>query len=69
MGSAAFFEMYAVDIAIKAGYDGQAASEFWSRMESGSNDVEKLFSTHPFSEERMDCIDEHLERNYLVNNI
>jgi predicted Zn-dependent protease len=62
-----FCDMYGVDLAIKAGYDGQAAIEFWSRMESGSNEVEKLFSTHPFSEERMDCIGEHLERNYWIH--
>ncbi|MDG0973354.1 MAG: M48 family metalloprotease [Crocinitomicaceae bacterium] len=60
----AYCDMYGVDLAIKAGYDGKAASQFWSRMESSSNDVDKLFSTHPFSEERMDCIDEHLNRNY-----
>lgn len=59
--------MYGVDLAIKAGYEGQASSKFWSRMKSGSNQVEKMFSTHPFSEERMDCIEEHLERNYELN--
>ncbi len=62
----AYCDMYGVDLAIKAGYDGKAASEFWSRMKSSSNQVEKIFSTHPFSEERMSCIEEHLERNYKV---
>lgn len=64
----AYCDMYGVDLAIKAGYDGKAASQFWSRMESSSSDVDKLFSTHPFSEERMDCIDEHLKRNYLITS-
>jgi beta-barrel assembly-enhancing protease len=63
----AYCDMYGVDLAMKAGYDGSAASKFWSRMESGLNDVEKFFSTHPFSEERMHCIDSHLERNYFLD--
>jgi len=62
----AYCDMYGVDLAIKAGFDGQAASQFWSRMESGSNQVGKIFRTHPFSEERMDCIDEHIEGNYVI---
>ena|SRR5690554_312323 len=64
----AYCDMYGVDLAIKAGYNGQAASEFWSRMKSSSNQVEKIFSTHPFSEERMSCIEEHIEFNYYIYN-
>ena len=61
-----YCDLYGADLAIKAGYDGKAAARFWSRMKSQNNAVDKMLSTHPFSDERMDCIDEHLKRNYWV---
>lgn len=61
-----YCDMYGVDLAIAAGYNGNAAVDLWERMESGNNEVEKIFGTHPFSEERMDCIENHIERNYDV---
>lgn len=60
----AYCDMYGADLAIKAGYDGKAAARFWSRMESQNNAVDKMLSTHPFSDERIDCIEDHLKRNY-----
>lgn len=63
----AYCDMYGVDLMILAGYDGRQAAHLWERMESGSeSDTEKLFSTHPFSSERINCINDHIERNYDV---
>ena len=59
-----YCDMYGVDLAIKAGYDGKAAVDFWKRMKSQGKGLDKIFSTHPFSNERMNCVHEHLERNY-----
>lgn len=59
-----YCDMYGVDLAIQAGYDGKAATAFWKRMKSNGNGMTKIFSTHPFSNERMNCVHEHLERNY-----
>jgi beta-barrel assembly-enhancing protease len=62
-----YCDLYGADLAIKAGYDGRAARAFWSRMEKQNNAVDKMLSTHPFSDERMQCIEEHLERNYWLD--
>ena len=59
-----YCDMYGVDLAIKAGYDGKAAVDFWKRMKSQGKGLDKIFSTHPFSNERMNCVHEHIERNY-----
>lgn len=59
-----YCDMYGVDLAIEAGYDGQAAAAFWKRMKNQGKGLDKIFSTHPFSNERMNCLHEHLERNY-----
>ncbi|MCC5923900.1 MAG: M48 family metalloprotease [Crocinitomicaceae bacterium] len=61
-----YCDLYGADLTIKAGYDGKAAARFWSRMESQNNAVDKMLSTHPFSDERLECIEEHLGRNYWV---
>lgn len=61
-----YCDLYGADLAIKAGYDGKASARFWSRMEQQNNAVEKMLSTHPFSDERLECIEEHLDRNYWV---
>jgi hypothetical protein len=59
-----YCDMYGVDLAIAAGYDGKVAVDFWKRMKSNGNGLNKIFSTHPFSNERMNCVHEHIERNY-----
>lgn len=59
-----YCDMYGVDLAIDAGYDGHAAEAFWKRMKNQGKGLDKIFSTHPFSNERMNCLHEHLERNY-----
>jgi len=59
-----YCDMYGVDLAIAAGYNGKVAVDFWKRMKANGNGLEKIFSTHPFSNERMNCIHDHLERNY-----
>ena len=62
-----YCDLYGSDLAIKAGYDGMAAARFWSRMDQQNNAVDKMLSTHPFSDERLECIEEHLERNYFFS--
>lgn len=62
-----YCDLYGVDLAIAAGYDGRAAITFWQRMDSRpAAEADKLFNTHPFSDERIVCLKEHIERNYNV---
>lgn len=65
--SESYCDMYGIDLAVKAGYDGCAAIGFWERMsaEEGEKDgLTKILRSHPFSDERATCIHNHVENNY-----
>ena len=60
-------DLYGIDLCEKAAYDGCKAEKLWQRMkdmEGERQSFEKLFSTHPFSKDRANCIHRHLENNY-----
>jgi predicted Zn-dependent protease len=60
-------DLYGIDLCEKAGYDGCHAEKLWQRMNKREGDrmeFEKLFSTHPFSKERANCINKHMKNNY-----
>jgi hypothetical protein len=63
----AYCDMYGLDLAVKAGYNGCAGIDLWKRM--SENDEEKtlagqLLRSHPYGIERANCTHKHIERNY-----
>jgi pSer/pThr/pTyr-binding forkhead associated (FHA) protein len=63
----AFCDMYGLDLAVNAGYNGCAAIDLWDRMsqqEQKEGDIMKIFRSHPFSAERSRCIHHHIDHNY-----
>jgi pSer/pThr/pTyr-binding forkhead associated (FHA) protein len=60
-------DLFGIDLAERAGYDGCHAEKLWQRMkqkEGNRMEFEKLFSTHPFSKDRANCINKHMKNNY-----
>lgn len=63
----AYCDLYGLDLAFKAGYDGCAATNLWDRMskkETEGGQLDKLFRSHPYSKQRSSCIHHHVETNY-----
>lgn len=64
-----YSDLYGLDLAVKAGYDGCAGIGFWERMhaneeESDGSFIERFFRSHPYSQERASCNRAHIDRNY-----
>lgn len=64
-----YSDLYGLDLAVKAGYNGCAGIDFWQRMQLNEEPNEKsLFDkftrSHPYSEERVNCNKEHIDTNY-----
>ncbi len=64
-----YSDLYGLDLAVKAGYDGCAGIGFWDRMqaneeESSGTFLEKFFRSHPYSQERASCNRKHIDTNY-----
>lgn len=64
-----YSDLYGLDLAVKAGYNGCAGIDFWQRMqekeEPGSKSLFDKFSrSHPFSAERVNCNKKHIDLNY-----
>jgi pSer/pThr/pTyr-binding forkhead associated (FHA) protein len=64
-----YSDLYGMDLAVKAGFDGCAGIAFWERMDQQSEGNrrglwEKFSSTHPFSSERVACNRSHIDKNY-----
>ncbi len=62
-----YCDMYGLDLAVRAGYNGCAAINLWNRMsekEESSDEFSKLFRSHPYSKERSRCIHHHIDHNY-----
>jgi hypothetical protein len=63
----AYCDLYGLDLAFNAGYNGCAATSLWDRMskkEKKGNEIDKLFRSHPYSSQRSSCIHHHVETNY-----
>ena len=59
-----------IDLMKKAGYSVCAAIQVWKRMaetEQNNSDYDKFFSTHPYSQIRRKCCQNHIDSNYNVN--
>jgi beta-barrel assembly-enhancing protease len=62
-----YCDLYGLDLAVKAGYDGCQIPLFWQRMKnqkSENEDFTKIFNTHPFSKDRITCLHQHIQNNY-----
>jgi hypothetical protein len=64
-----YCDLYGLDLAVSAGYDGCAGIEFWTRMsknedESTKNIFNKFSRSHPYSNERVSCNRTHIDNNY-----
>lgn len=62
-------DMTGIDLVIAAGYNGCVNIQLWKRMQKESNEgeynaFENLFRSHPYSEKRANCSQEHILRNY-----
>lgn len=62
-------DMTGIDLAIAAGYNGCVNIELWKRMQKESNEgdfdaLENLMRSHPYSEKRAKCTQEHIMNNY-----
>ncbi len=64
----AMSDFHGVDVTIACGYDGCQTINLWARMseneEEEQNELNKLARTHPFSNERKECVRNHIQRNY-----
>ncbi len=55
-------DLYGIDLAIKAGYNGCEVVNVWERMEdSHFNSTEAMIRSHPFSEQRANCCQNHID--------
>lgn len=62
-------DLTGIDLAIAAGYNGCVNITLWNRMkkESGEGDYnafDNLFRSHPYSEKRSNCSQNHISQNY-----
>jgi pSer/pThr/pTyr-binding forkhead associated (FHA) protein len=62
-------DLTGIDLAIAAGYNGCVNIILWNRMkkESGEGDYnafDNLFRSHPYSEKRSNCSQNHISQNY-----
>lgn len=63
----AYCDLYGLDLAVDAGYNGCSIAGFWERMADGEDSddmIGKVLRTHPYSSERKQCIHQHIASNY-----
>lgn len=64
-----YCDLNGIDLAVNAGFQGCSAAELWYRMkkeESNSNRslIDKFFRSHPYSDQRQQCAERHMDINY-----
>ena len=58
-------DLWGIDLAIKAGYDGCEVVNVWERMDDSEYNVgESMIRSHPFSSQRADCCEHHLDTHH-----
>jgi len=63
-------DMIGIDLAKKSGFNACAEISLWTRMsksESEYNQLNSIFSSHPYSLKRKACAENHLNTNYKIN--
>ncbi|MEA3452191.1 MAG: M48 family metallopeptidase [Bacteroidota bacterium] len=62
-------DFYGIDMCIAAGYDAREGLGLWKRMaekESKKNPVESFLRSHPYSNDRHNCIKSYLKKSYSI---
>jgi len=60
-------DAYGADLCQAAGYDSRKGMELWKKMaesEGKKNMIESFLRSHPYSNDRYDCLKKHIETNY-----
>ncbi|XLS29594.1 M48 family metallopeptidase [Flavobacteriaceae bacterium M23B6Z8] len=57
-------DKYGAELAMKAGYDASKFGDFFAKLARYENKtlINKLKSTHPFAEDRKNCLEEHISK-------
>ena len=60
-------DLFGMDIMFPTAYKSCDAIKLWSRMSEGENDfnpLDNILRSHPYSQNRANCVENHLESNY-----
>ena len=59
-------DLHGIDLMMAAGYNGCASATLWERMAEYGEDwgVFNVISSHPYSGDRKNCCENHIEQNY-----
>ncbi len=63
-------DIFGIDLAISSGYNACRGVDFWKRMkkhEPEANDMDNLLRSHPYSDKRMNCYQEHLSAEHKLD--
>lgn len=63
-------DIFGIDLAISSGYNACRGVDFWKRMkkhEPEANDMDNLLRSHPYSDKRMNCYQEHLNAEHKLD--
>ena len=60
-------DLFGMDLVYPTAYKNCSAVDFWSRNSNDENKTYDFFRSHPFSNNRADCISNHLITNYNIN--
>ena len=56
-----------MDLVYPTEYKNCSAVDFWNRNGKDENKIYDFFRSHPFSNNRAECISNHLNTNYNIN--
>ena len=60
-------DAYGTDLCQAAGYDSRKGLELWKKMaeaEGKKNMIDSFMRSHPYSNDRYNCMKKHIENNY-----
>lgn len=64
-------DAYGLNLVYAAGYDPCTAIDFWKKLakefHENPDDFEKMFRTHPYSQDRANCAKQHIKRVFGID--
>lgn len=63
-------DIFGIDLAISSGYNACRGVDFWKRMkkfEPEANELDNLLRSHPYSDKRMKCYQDHLKADHKLD--
>ena len=63
-------DMFGIDLMIPSNYDNCASVDLLKRFSANDADFDvfkNLFTSHPYSKNRLNCLNNHLKKNYNIN--